>query len=51
MGRDIDDKADPEMLENLDLLLDLDIVEKESDWDLLDEWNEDFTEESEQKDE
>lgn len=31
------EQLDPEMLKNLDLLLDMDVVESESDWDTVEQ--------------
>ena len=31
------EQLDPEMLKNIDLLLDLDVVENESDWETMEE--------------
>lgn len=35
--RSINEKADPEMLKNLDFLLNLDAVEEEESWDIVEE--------------
>jgi hypothetical protein len=34
------DKLDPEMLKNLDLLLDMDVIEEEADWETVEELDE-----------
>ncbi|MGE4131341.1 MAG: hypothetical protein AB7F86_06860 [Bdellovibrionales bacterium] len=33
----MDEQLDPEMLANLDLLVNMDVLESESDWDWLDD--------------
>ncbi len=35
------DSVDPEMLKNLDLLMNMDVVENESDWDSIENLDED----------
>lgn len=44
-------KPDPKMLENLEMLLDMDVLENESDWEVMDQEGEDLFEDKGESDE